>query len=175
MRLACALLACLAAPPAGAAPLRFAMAPGPVQLGFRAYGLGMIPIDGHFTAFEGTLTLDDADPAICTVTLRADAASLRMPQQSMTDDALGPDLLDVARFPDFRYDGACRAGRLEGTLLLHGVTRPLPFDVSLHDGVWQATGLMRRADWGMGARPLLAGPEVRITMTAGLPKPRSAP
>ena len=146
------------------------MAPGPVQVGFRAYGLGMIPIDGQFTRFAGTLTLDDADPAGCTIALRAEAASLLMPQQAMTDDALGPDLLDVVRFPDFRYDGACQGGRVMGTLLLHGVSRPLPMEVTVKGGSWQATGMMRRADWGMGARPLLAGPEVRITITAGLPR-----
>lgn len=163
-------LACLATLGAEAAPLRYAMAPGPVQLGFRAYGLGMIPIDGAFTRFEGTLVLDDADPAGCTVTLHADAASLVMPQQAMTDDALGPDLLDVTRFPDFRYDGRCEGGRVVGTLLLHGVSRPLPLDVTVKPGAWSATGLMRRADWGMGAWPMLAGPEVRITLTAGLPR-----
>jgi polyisoprenoid-binding protein YceI len=166
-----ALLACLAgAAAASAAPVRLLMAPPSVQVGFRAYGIGMIPIDGHFTRFSGTLTLDDRDPTVCTMDLAAAAASLAMPSQAMTEDALGPDLLDVVRFPDFRYAGTCAGGQLDGTLLLHGVSRPLRLAVTVRDGVFEASGLMRRADWGMGARPLLAGPEVRITVRAGLPR-----
>ena len=172
-RLMCATLCWLALGPAAwGEPTRYVMAPGTVQVGFRAYGLGMLPIDGAFTRFRGTLTLDGADPAVCAVSLKAEAGSLRMSQQAMTDDALGPDLLDVARYPDFEFEGACRDGRLVGSLLLHGVTRPMVFDVSVAGGKWHASGMMRRAEWGMGARPLLAGPEVRITVTAGLPAGR---
>lgn len=155
---------------AGAAPVRYTLAPGTVQVGFRAYGLGIITIDGQFTRFGGTLTLDDANPAICQIELNADVASLRMPKQAMTDDALGADLLDAAHFPDFRYDATCTGNRLSGMLLLHGVSRTLAMDVERAPGVWRAAGPMKRADWGMGARPLIAGPEVRISITAGLPK-----
>ncbi len=34
---------------AAAAPVRFLLQPGSVSIGFRAYGLGLIAIDGHFT------------------------------------------------------------------------------------------------------------------------------
>ena len=169
-RLAYAFLAVLAVSHAQAAPVRFTLAPGPVQVGFRAYGLGMLPLDGGFTRFGGTLTLDDTDPAACRIDLHAEAGSLRMPQQSMTDDALGPDLLDVARYPEFTLTGDCAGPTLQATLLAHGVAKPLPLAVTKAAGQWTATGTMRRADWGMGARPLLAGPEVRITITAGLPR-----
>ena len=177
-RLACALLACLVGPGVGGSrawgePLRFTMAPGSVQVGFRAYGLGMLAIDGGFTRFSGVLTLDDADRGFCAVDLRAETASLRMPSEAMTADAQGADLLDVGRYPAFRFEGRCVAGRVVGTLLLHGVTKPLTLEVREEKGVWTAQGLMRRADWGMGARPLLAGPEVRITITAGLPAARA--
>lgn len=174
--LACAAAAALlcvspiGAAPAEAAPRSYALAPGPVQLRFRAYGLGMLPIDGGFTRFAGTLKLDSADPEFCAIDLRADAASLRMPSDSMTADALGPDLLDVARFPDFRVTGECQGGKLRATMLLHGVSRPLTLDVSAGTTTWTASGLMRRADWGMDARPLLAGPEVRVSLVAGIPQ-----
>ncbi len=163
----------LAAPaiaaPAAAAPVRFLLQPGSVEIGFRAYGLGMIAIDGHFRRFGGTLTLDDANPGSCEVALEAESSSLQMPSAAMTADAQGPDLLDVARFPDFRITGRCEGGRLPATLLLHGISRPIMLDITLAPDSWSASGMMRRADWGMGARPLLAGPEVRISLTAGLP------
>ena len=171
MRLACALLACLAGTPAQAEPVTYALSPGPAEIAFRAYGFGMLPIDGRFTRFQGRLTIDRDDPAACTIDIRAETASLQMPTQAITDDALGPDLLDVARFPQFRYNGDCAGAQVAGTLLLHGVSRPLPLPVTRAPRRWRAEGLMQRNDWGMGARPNLAGPEVRISITVILPGP----
>jgi polyisoprenoid-binding protein YceI len=174
-KIACAGMALLlaASPVLGdrsvAAPSKFVLAPGSVQVRFRAYGLGLMPIDGQFTRFHGTLTLDGANPAACTLMLEAETASLDMGSRLMTEDAQGSDLLDVAHFPDFRIEGSCDGNRIQATLLLHGVSRPIILDVTRAHGTWTASGLMRRAEWGMGARPMLAGPEVRISMIAGIP------
>lgn len=143
--------------------------PRSAQINFRAYGLGVVPIDGAFARFTGTLIIDSADPAVCQVDLQAEAASLQMPDPSMTQEVLGPDLLDVSRYPAFAFKGSCGDGRVRGILLLHGVSRPLALDVTRAENEWVATGRMRRADWGMSARPLLAGPEIRIRFTAALP------
>lgn len=165
-----ALLLCAAATgPAAAAPVTFTLAPGPVQVEFRAYGLGMIPITGHFVRFSGTLVLDDADPAACTLALTGEAASLTMGSEAMTADALGPDLLDVGHHPTFRLSGVCRGGALPATLLLHGVSGGVAMAVERRADRWVAQGSIDRRAWGMGARPLLAGSEVRLTVTAGLP------
>jgi len=161
---------CCLAVPAGGAPLLLSLTPQSAQVVFRAYGLGFLPIDGAFTRFAGTLHLDSNDAAACRVDLRAEAASLQMPEPAMTRDALGEDLLDVTRHPAFAFDGACRDGRLQGSLLLHGVTRPFALTVVVANGMWVATGTMRRADWGMGARPMMAGPEVRLRLSAALPR-----
>ena len=96
-----------------------------------------------------------------------------MATATITADAQGPDLMDVTRFPELRLNGTCDGRRLQATLLLHGVSRPLPMDVVMGNGTWQATALMRRADWGMGARPMLAGPEARVRITAGLPQAKT--
>ena len=173
-RPACALTALLVLAIGGAMPARaarhsFALAPGPVQMQLRAYSLGFIPIDGSFKRFAGTLELDDADPAFCMLSLTAQANSLEMPTQLMTDNALGPDLLDVAHYPTARFDGQCHGSALAGVLELHGVAKPLEMAVTVAVGRWTAVGQVHRAAWGMGAKPALAGPEVRITITAGLP------
>lgn len=166
--LAASLVALLAAS-ARAEPVTLLLQPGTTVLGFRAYGLGMLPIDGNFTRFHGTLSLDAADPAFCRIQVEADAASLVMPSEGMTRDALGPDLLNVAVHPRFAYAGDCRADAVEGSLTLAGVTKPLRAEVERESGRFIATGMMRRAAWGMGARPMLAGPEVRIRVATGLP------
>jgi len=155
--------------PAQAVLHDLALRPGTAQVAFRAYGLGIVPIDGTFTRFNGKLFIDSADPAACRFSIEAEAASLQMPDAAMTQDALGADLLDVAHHPAFAFHGECREGQVHGDLLLHGVSRPLVLEVSFEGGRWMATGRMRRAEWGMGARPLLAGPEVRIRFMAALP------
>lgn len=155
--------------PAAAERTTLLLQPGSTVLGFRAYGFGMLPVDGEFGRFRGTLTLDAADPLFCRIELEAEAASLTMPTRGMTEDALGPDLLNVAVHPRFAYAGPCRDGVLDGVLTLGGVTRPFRPKVERGGGRFVATGLMRRADWGMGARPNVAGPEVRLRITTGLP------
>ncbi len=167
-RLACASLLLLLATPLHA-ETRFRLTPGPAAVTLRAFGLGIVPIEGRFTRFQGFLALNASNPAYCTVTLQAEASSLAMPNQAMTEDALGPDLLDVQRFPDVQLEGACDKGRLEGTLTLHGTTRPISFELTPSPGVFRASTLIVRGEWGMGARPLMAGPEVRITLLAGVP------
>ncbi|GAC1345864.1 MAG: YceI family protein [Acetobacteraceae bacterium] len=163
------LLTTLASPPADAAPRAYRLDPGSTTVSFRAYGLGLIPIEGKFTRFSGTMTLDAADTGFCRIEVHAEAASLEMPDASMTADALGADLLDAGRYKDVVYTGDCMAGTVNGVLLLHGVSRPLALRLDVSSKTWTATGPMRRADWGMGARPLLAGPEVRLQITAALP------
>ncbi len=154
---------------AAAAPQHLPLTSGAAEIGIRAYGLGFLPIDGQFSRVSGTLTLDSADAGFCRIEVRAETASLKMPDADMTADAQGPDLLDVTRYPTFEYIGSCAGPQLDGMLLLHGVKRPLALEQSRASGRWTASGRMRRADWGMGARPNLAGPEVRIRFTVALP------
>lgn len=155
--------------PAAAATRTLLLGPGSAQINFRAYGFGIVPLDGAFARFTGSLILDTANPASCQADIHAEAASLQMSDPDMTRDALGPDLLDVSRHPAFIFNGSCGDGQIRGTLLLHGISRPLTLDVTRTNDQWVATGRMRRADWGMGARPLVAGPEIRIRFTAALP------
>src|SRR6185312_15050748 len=113
-----ALLLLLGALPARAEPRGFRLQPGSGAIGFRAYGLGLLPIDGGFTRFSGTRTLDPAAPGACRLERHAEAASLAMSDPAITEAALGPDLLDVARFPAFGFHGECKAGAITGPLLL---------------------------------------------------------
>lgn len=165
------LIAWLALAPWGAVnAANFMLAPPSSEVRFRAYGLGFVPIDGQFTRFTGTLALEPDDPFACRVAVVADATSLRMPDSIMTDDALGPDFLDARVYPRFEYDGQCIGSTLQGTLLLHGTRLPLTLNVTRRAGSWVAEGTMRRAEWGMGARPRLAGQDVQIRFAITLPK-----
>ena len=171
---ACAAMAALltttvATIPARANPRRLILEPASVVLVARGYGLGLVAIDGSFTRFHGILTLDDQDPSVCDLSLEADAGSIALPSAWMTPIALGPEVMDAARYPTFTIAGHCAGSRLQATLTLHGTTRPLALAVTSKPGEWVVAGRLRRAEWGMDARPWLAGPEVSLTITAGLP------
>lgn len=104
------------------------------------------------------------------VDVRVDAASLHdhvarltAPVRAYVDrEATGPEVLDVARYPEIgfhadaatvRRDGADFDGVLHGTLTLHGATRPL--DVPFHaraDGPGERVSgrvRFRQTDFGM--------------------------
>ena len=155
--------------PARGSPRHLVLEPASVVLVARGYGLGLVAIDGRFTRFRGTLTLDDQDPSVCDLSLEADAASIALPSAWMTPIALGPEVMDAAHYPTFAIAGHCADGRLQATLTLHGATKPLTLAVTSKPGEWVTAGRLCRAEWGMDARPWLAGPEVRLSITAGLP------
>jgi len=147
------------------------LAPGPAEVGFRAYGLGLLPIDGRFTRFHGALAFHRPDHADCTVTLTVDLQSLVMDQASVRDDVLGPDEMDAAQFPRLTYAGRCQAEKIAGELTLRGVTHPFALSIAWTPDQAKASGHLRRAEWGMTGKPLLAGSTVRIDVAVSLAPP----
>ncbi len=156
---------------AEAAEVSVELLPGRSSVGFRAYGFGLLPLDGQFTRFHGRFSYDPDAPTHCSVTFQVDVASLAMTPARFGEMVLGPDFLDAARFPALAYDGACGPGGLAGLLTMHGVTRPLTLTLDRRADAVVAVGRLRRADWGMTARPLLGGSTVRVTVTVPLPVP----
>ncbi|HTW69130.1 MAG TPA: YceI family protein [Acetobacteraceae bacterium] len=170
-RLALLLLALWSFPAAaygGTMAREIPLAPDSSSVAIRAYGLGLVPFDGRFARFHGVLRYDPDDHARCRVALQVDVASLAMAQSAMTATVLGPDFLDAGRYPALAYEGACGRDGIAGALTMHGVTRPFGLTLDWRRNAVEGVGRLRRADWGMTARPFLAGRFVRITVTVGL-------
>jgi polyisoprenoid-binding protein YceI len=155
--------------PRGGTPLvDVSLTPGATTVAIRTYGLGLLPFDGRFVRFHGVLRFDPSDHARCDVVLQVDVASLSMRSDAITEMVRGPDFLDAARYPTLAYEGACGPGGIAGALTMHGVTRPFGLTLDWRGEAVQAVGRLRRADWGMTARPLLGGTFVRITVTVAI-------
>ena len=152
---------------------RVDLAPPGTQVSIRLYGMGFMPLDGNFTRFEGWLTYDPAQRGACKVTLRAEASSLTMSSATLRAEVAGPEFMDVAHYTNLSYAGACTDDGIEGELTLHGITHPFALAVRHQGNRLVAEGRLRRADWGMTARPLLGGSTVRIQVS--LPRPEGAP
>lgn len=151
-----------------AAPREVALDPPGAEVAFRAYGLGLLPLDGTFNRFHGVLTYDPRDHAACQVRLTVTVASLSMGDPSVRDIVLGPDFMDAARYPSLVFAGGCQPGGLGGMLGLHGVTAPFRLTLAWSGDRVVAEGRLQRADWGMTARPLLGGRTVRIRVSVPL-------
>ncbi len=149
-----------AATPASAGQASVSPPASAVEL--RSYGLGLLPLDGKFTRFHGWLRYDPANPGACQVVLEIEAASLTMPSDTVRDRITGPEMLDAARFPDIAFHGACEGETVAGALTMHGQTHPFSLDIVRSAGTIEATGRLRRAEWGVDGSPVLGGSTVRI-------------
>ena len=162
--LAVLLIACSAQ----AAPRQIPLSPPGSEVAFRAYGMGLVPIDVRFSRFDGWLTYDPDDRGSCRVEIHVDAASLVTDDAALRDTIAGPDFLDTASFPHLSYAGTCEAKGLGGMLAMHGITRPFSLSLTWNgDGV-VAEGRLQRADWGMTAMPVRGGRTVRIRVAVPL-------
>ena len=128
------LLATLAAPAlAGderAAPAAYTLDPTHTFPSFEADHMGISRWRGKFNRSAGTMELDRARRR-GTVEVTVDLDSVDFGLDALNDWARGPDFFDTARHPQAHYRGRLegfRRGvptRVEGTLELHGVTRPV--------------------------------------------------
>ena len=116
---------------------------------------------------------DPAKPGLCQVMLEIEAESLAMSDASVREQIVGPEFMDVARFPEMAFDGACQGDTLAGSLRLHGESHPFALDVSRHGGTLTAVGRLQRAAWSITARPFTAGSTIRIRVE--LPDPANGP
>lgn len=163
------LLATIAASSASGAPRHMHFGPPSSEVSFRAYKLGLLPLDGSFTRFTGSLTYDPDDHGFCDVRLDVDTASLATQDASLRSVVAGPEFMDVARFPSLTYQGKCEANGVAGKLNMHGVDRAFVLALAWSPGKVDAEGRLVRADWGMTARPVLGGRTIRIRVKVALP------
>jgi polyisoprenoid-binding protein YceI len=153
-----------------AAPAELSLTPAATEVGIRLWGMGVLPVDGTFRQFSGTIAYTQPDFAQCDVNLTVQVESLAMADQARRDEMLSPNFLDAARFPTLIYRGACRSSTsIDGTLAMRGTTHPLPLKLSHTDHELTAEGNLDRTVWGMTAKPFIVARTVRIRIIARLP------
>jgi len=131
---------------------------------FRISHLGYSVLTGRFNQFAGTFSWDQANPQASTIEVVVDTASIDSNWAERDKHLRGADFLDVEKFPKAtfkgtKYTGDAKGGKMEGTLTLHGVTKPLTLDVQFigegpdpwggYRAGFKAQTTLRRADFGM--------------------------
>ena len=148
--------------PARAADYEIDMSHAFIQ--FRISHLGYSVLNGRFNQFAGKFTWDAANPQSSTIKVDVETASIDSNWAERDKHVRSEDFLHVEKFPQAtftgtKYIGDAKTGKMEGTLTLHGVTKPITLDVEfIGEGPdpwggqragFKAKTTLRRADFGM--------------------------
>ena len=131
---------------------------------FRIIHLGYSVLTGRFNDFGGSFTWDKDNPGASSVNVTIQTASLDSNHAERDKHLREADFLDVEKYPEatFKstsYDGDASAGKLDGILTLHGVSKPITIDIEFigeGDDPWggyragfEGNVTLRRSDFGM--------------------------
>jgi polyisoprenoid-binding protein YceI len=145
--------------------------------------LGFSKLVGRFDRFDASLDFDPRAPESSTLVATIDPASIDFGLPAFEQDLRGSGWLDVARYPEARFESRTIAitgadtGVISGDLTLHGVTAPVTLDVTFNGGGsnlltgaytlgFEAHGSVLRSTFGLGALAPAIGDEVMLEIHA---------
>ncbi len=160
----------------------YAADPAHSQIAWSLNHFGFTTYDGLFGGAMGTLTLDPAHPATAMVAITVPIAGLVTTVPALNDHLKSPDFFDAAKFPTATFTSTAvtirgTQARIVGTLMLHGISRPVTLDARfVGAGVnpltkkatvgFAATATVKRSDFGMTAYLPALGDEVALHINA---------
>lgn len=102
---------------------------------FRANHLGYSWLYGRFNVLSGEFFHDPANPSANRISVEVDAGTVdtrhaERDKHLRSDDFLATDKYPKASFRSTKYEGTAESGKLHGELTVHGVTRPVVFEVT---------------------------------------------
>jgi polyisoprenoid-binding protein YceI len=150
---------------------------------FKIDHLGFSKLVGRFDRFDATLDFDPQAPEAARLVVTIDPASIDLDLPALEQDLRGPGWLDVARYPEARFESQGIAitgedtGTVTGDLTLHGVTAPVTLEVTFNGGGsslltgaytlgFAAQGSVLRSTFGLGALAPAIGDEVMLEIHA---------
>ena len=149
-------------------------------------------VRGRFTDVQGTVVIDDADPAKGSVDVTVGAASIDTREPQRDAHLRSADFFDVEKFPTITFrstairDVADDGFTLVGDLTIHGVTREVVLDATSEGRArdpwggdragFHATTKIKRSDFGLTWNQLIetgglaVADDVKITLDVQLVK-----
>lgn len=154
-----------------------------VYAGYLHAGFSNISI--RFNTVEGKFLFDAAKPVNSSLDVKVPISSLDSGVAKLDTHLSGADFFDAAQFPEatFKSTKVTEAGKgklkLLGNLTIHGVTKPVTFDVTVNgiaphpmmktpSAGFDAVTTIKRSDFGVGKYVPMVSDEIslRITMEA---------
>ena len=156
------------------------------QVLFAISHLGLTDYYGRFEKVTGTLNFNPAAPEKSAVSVTIDTASANVMSSELMGEIVGPSVFDSAKFPTATFVSrsiertGSTSGKMTGDLTIHGVTRPVTFDITFNGGAaspmggaayalgFHATAVVKRSDYGLDKMmwTSFVGDEVRLTIEA---------
>lgn len=143
-------------------------------------------VRGQFDKFEGTINLDEQNPANSTVDVKIEAASINTQNADRDNHLRSPDFLNADEFPNLTFKSTKveqiddANAKLHGDLTIRDVTKPVVLDVEYAGQAkspWGTTSAgfsgttkISRQEWGLNWNAALetggwlVGDEVTITI-----------
>lgn len=159
----------------------YTIEPGHTQVGFSLLHLGFSYYSGTFSDVSGSLRLVLSDPSKDRLAVTIPVSSVQTTSDKLDGELKGAEWFDAARFPDATFTSTTvtptgrDAARVAGTLSLHGESHPVtltvhfvgagfnPLDKKYTVG-FEATGTIRRSEFGVRTYVPLVGDEVRLAI-----------
>jgi polyisoprenoid-binding protein YceI len=132
-------------------------------------------VTGRFTDVSGTIDIDLDHPDTASVDATIGIKSIDTASSRRDDDLRGSNFFDAEKFPTMTFKSTKVAvsgteADMTGDLTLHGVTKPVTLHVkflgkgpSMMGGVttgWEATGSLKRSDYGLTWSKTIEGTQV---------------
>lgn len=151
------------------------------KIGFNVVHMAVAEVEGKFNDFQATVVSSAEDFSGADVTFSAKAASIDTDNERRDNDLRSPNFFDVEKYPEVTFKGTLvKAGgkyRLKGDLTMHGVTRPVEFDVTYGGMIntgrgtkagFKLTGQINRQDFGLTWNNKVATGELVVSDTVDL-------
>jgi polyisoprenoid-binding protein YceI len=184
MRSLVALSCLFASACAVAAPVSYTLDPAHTQVQFRWNHLQYSNPEAGFDDVTGTLLWDADDITNSSVDVTIAVDSVHSHVAVLDQKLKSAEFLDAQRYPKLRFvstrvehmdDGSGHL-RIDGSLTLHGITRPVSLDAHLNRvGVYpmlevpaagfSASAVIKRSEFGVGAGIPYVGDELKVRIT----------
>lgn len=132
------------------------------KVAFSVTHMAVSEVEGNFRDFEASLVSSAEDFNGAEVTFTAKTASIDTDNERRDNHLKSPDFFDAEKFPEVSFKGKLlKAGskyKLKGDLTMHGITKPIEFDVTFGGRIntgrgekagFKITGQLNRHDFGL--------------------------
>jgi polyisoprenoid-binding protein YceI len=161
----------------------YALDPAHARILFSYKHFGYSTSYGMFTLPSARLHFDAATPAKCALDATIDLNGIDTTVDKLDNHLKSADFFDIAKFPAASFHSTAvtmtgpTSATVTGELTVHGITKPVTLTVVLNGGAphpmakvftlgFDATGVIKRSDFGIGAYVPLVGDEVTLTISA---------
>lgn len=132
------------------------------KIGFTVTHMAVSEVEGNFKEFEGTIASKSDDFNGAEITFSAKTASIDTDNERRDNHLRSGDFFDAEKYPDISFKGTLSKNGakyvLKGDFTMHGVTKPVQFDVTYGGTVdtgrgkkagFKVSGEIDRKDYGL--------------------------